>query len=138
MVKQMTLISIVVPVFNEEENILPFYKRTKKVLQRMGVSWEYVFVNDGSGGESLSVLKKLAKKDVSVKYIDLTRNFGQQAALTAGMDYANGNAVITMDCDLQDPPELIEKMVTKWSAGASIVYARRTVRNPEKPFYSLR
>ncbi|HIA36980.1 MAG TPA: glycosyltransferase, partial [Flavobacteriales bacterium] len=121
-------ISVVVPIFNEEENIMVFYRRAKKVLGKLKVSREFIFVNDGSSDLSLKVLQDLAVKDLSVKYIDLTRNFGQQAALTAGMDHALGKAVITMDCDLQDPPEILPKMIQKWEAGNDIVYARRTHR----------
>ena len=122
-------ISVVVPVFNEEENVLVFYKETKKILQSLNRSYEFVFVNDGSTDGSLELLHQLAFKDISVKFIDFTRNFGQQAALTAGMDYANGKAIITMDCDLQDPPELITEMVKKWERKTAIIYARRTKRN---------
>jgi len=122
-------ISIVVPVFNEEENLPVFYRKTKRVLQSLKRSYEFVFVNDGSSDHSLEVLHDLAAKDISVKFLDFTRNFGQQAALTAGLDYSSGKAIITMDCDLQDPPEIIAKMVDKWMGGAAIVYARRSKRN---------
>jgi len=121
-------ISVVVPVFNEEENILVFYRRVKKALAKLNRSREFVFVNDGSHDQSLEVLKGLSAKDLGVKFINLTRNFGQQAAITAGMDYSSGKAVITMDCDLQDPPELLPEMISKWEDGYDVVYARRSHR----------
>ena len=124
-----TEISVVIPVFNEAENIPIVYERTKAILKRSGVSREFIFVNDGSSDNSLEVLKKLSDRDYSVKYLDLTRNFGQQAALTAGMDYSCGKAVITMDCDLQDPPEVISEMIRKWKSGFDTVYTRRRQRN---------
>lgn len=122
-------ISIVIPVFNEEENIPLMLKELKQVLSKMEMSYECLFVNDGSGDRTLEVLKELAAKDISVKFLDLTRNFGQQAALTAGLDHAKGRAIITMDCDFQDPPELLEKMIQKWAEGALMVCARRSTRN---------
>lgn len=116
------------PVFNEEDSLPIYYRSVKQVLAGLNMSYELIFVNDGSGDSSLEVLKEMAAKDVSVKFLDLTRNFGQQAALTAGMDYAMGKAIVTMDCDLQDPPDLIPKMILKWQEGAKIVYARRSAR----------
>ncbi len=107
---------------------MAFYRRVKKVLSKLNLSREFIFVNDGSLDRSLQVLQELSEKDLSVKYIDLTRNFGQQAALTAGMDHAKGKAIITMDCDLQDPPELLPEMIKKWEDGCDIIYARRTHR----------
>jgi len=121
-------ISVVVPIFNEEENIMVFYRRVKKVLAKLNRSREFVFVNDGSHDQSLEVLKDLSAKDLGVKYINFTRNFGQQAAITAGMDHSSGKALITMDCDLQDPPELLPELINKWEDGYDVVYARRSHR----------
>jgi polyisoprenyl-phosphate glycosyltransferase len=122
-------ISIVIPVYNESKNILVIYSRLKDLLNNSGYPWEIIFVNDGSNDDSGTILADLASKDNNVKLISFTRNFGQQAALTAGMDFADGEAVITMDCDLQDPPELITEMISEWKKGSRIVFARRKIRN---------
>lgn len=118
--------SIVVPAYNEEANVATLYMRLKTALEPLQESWELIFVNDGSRDRTLEELKKLAHADPRVKYIDLSRNFGHQPALTAGLEHANGLAIISMDCDLQDPPELLPKLIQKWKDGADIVYARRT------------
>lgn len=118
-------VSIVIPVYNEENNIMILFERVVKVLREKNLSWEVIFINDGSTDNSLSILKTLAEKDNNVKYLNLSRNFGHQAALTAGLDYVSGDAVITMDCDLQDPPELIGNMLDEWKNGFEVVYARR-------------
>lgn len=118
--------SIVVPAYNEEANLSPLYERLKVVMEAYQESWELIFVNDGSRDRTLAILKELAAADTRVKYLDLSRNFGHQPALTAGLEHANGLAIISMDCDLQDPPELIPKLIEKWQAGSDIVYARRT------------
>ena len=102
----MTL-SIVLPVFNEQDNIPAVYSRIIENLKEFDLIAEFLFVNDGSTDQSYQVLKDLAANDPQVKYINLSRNFGHQAALTAGLDFATGDAIITMDCDLQDPPELL-------------------------------
>jgi glycosyltransferase involved in cell wall biosynthesis len=117
--------SIVIPAYNEEESIGPLYARLLPVLDGLEESWELIFVNDGSRDRTLEQLQGLASKDPRVKYLDLSRNFGHQAALSAGLEHASGLAVISMDCDLQDPPELLAQMIQKWKAGADIVYARR-------------
>lgn len=90
--------------------------------------WEMIFINDGSQDSTLAVLKDYAQRDSRIKYINLSRNFGHQAALTAGLDKANGDAIISMDCDLQDPPEVVSEMINKWREGYQIVYARRVNR----------
>ena len=118
-------ISIIVAVYNEEDNIPLLYGRIISSLRFCDVSWELIFVNDGSWDHSSLVLNHLANKNSRVKIINLTRNFGQQAALTAGMDYASGKAIITMDADLQDPPELIPEMIKMWKRGIPVVFARR-------------
>ncbi len=122
-------VSIVIPVFNEEKNIqliydkivlLPCFKETD--------SFEIIYVNDGSIDNSNIVLRALAKNDNKVKIISFSKNFGHQAALTAGIEFSTGKAVITMDCDLQDPPDVIPEMIDKWEKGAEIVYMRRNTR----------
>ncbi|MEI7718974.1 MAG: glycosyltransferase family 2 protein [archaeon] len=118
--------SVVVPVYNEEGNILELYKRLHKIFEKN--SWELIFINDSSKDKSLEIIKSLSEKDKSVKYLSFSRNFGHQAGLTAGMDYAQGKAIITMDCDMQDPPEIIPEMIRKWNAGNDVVYARRKNR----------
>ncbi len=121
-------ISIVAPVFNEEENLPAFYKRAKKTLLEISPSHEIIFVDDGSRDGSLALLKKIARKDKKVKIISFSRNFGHQAAITCGLDAAQGQAVVTIDTDLQDPPELILEMYKAWEKGAQIVFARRRAR----------
>jgi glycosyltransferase involved in cell wall biosynthesis len=118
--------SVVVPAFNEQETVGLFYERARLTMDSMGQSWELIFVNDGSTDGTMDILRVLAKKDAHVKYISLSRNFGHQAALTAGLDHASGKAIISIDCDLQDPPELIPKLCRKWEEGYEIVYARRS------------
>ena len=117
--------SFVVPAFNEEANIPALYKRIKQLMKIHDKYWELIFINDGSVDKTLDVLKNLTSEDKNVKYIDLSRNFGHQAALSAGLRHAGGDAIISMDCDLQDPPEVIEKMIQEWKNGSQIVYARR-------------
>lgn len=118
--------SVVVPAFNEQDNINPFYERARLTMDSMGQSWELIFINDGSSDGTLNALRALSKKDTRVKYISLSRNFGHQAALTAGLDQASGKAIISIDCDLQDPPEMIPQLCKKWEEGHDIVYARRS------------
>lgn len=117
--------SFVVPAYNEEASIPVLYDRILKLTHDFEKKWELIFINDGSADNTLNILKQLAQKDKNVKYINLSRNFGHQAALSAGLKYASGKAIISMDCDLQDPPELIIRMIEKWNEGFDIVYARR-------------
>ena len=118
----MKLISVVIPAFNEELNIKRFYARLEGVTGGIeGYTWEYVFVNDGSRDNTLIELQKLADSDAKVKVLDFSRNFGKEVALSAGIEHASGDAVITIDCDLQHPPELIRDMLQKWESGVEIV-----------------
>jgi glycosyltransferase involved in cell wall biosynthesis len=120
-------ISIVIPMYREEKNILPLYHRLDKVSgSHPELEWEYVFVNDGSPDNSIGVLTELAKRDRRVKVIDLSRNFGKEVALTAGIHSLNTDAVVCMDADLQHPPEVISKLIQKWREGAEIVATIRT------------
>lgn len=118
----MKLISVVIPAFSEELNIKRFYARLEGVTAGTeGYTWEYVFVNDGSRDNTLIELQKLAARDARVKVLDFSRNFGKEIALSAGIEHASGDAVITIDCDLQHPPELIPSMLQKWESGVEIV-----------------
>ena len=120
------LLSIVVPVFNEEDNIQKFYTTVKDVLQTLDYDHEIIFVDDGSSDDSAGMLRYIGNQDPKVKVLLLARNFGHQLALTCGLDYAQGDAVITMDGDMQHPPELIPELVKHWEAGADVV---RTIRD---------
>jgi len=121
-------ISVILAAYNEEKILNETYKRLDKALSSTCESYEIIFVNDGSTDNSLEILKKINASDNKVKIIDFSRNFGQQAAFTAGINYAAGECVILMDTDLQDPPELIKEMVAKWQQGYKIVYAVRKKR----------
>lgn len=128
--------SVVIPVYNEQEVLPLSYERLKKVMDTLG-DFELIFVNDGSRDNSLNQLRKLAKTDKTVRVISFSRNFGHQEAVSAGMAAARGSAVIIIDCDLQDPPELIPQMAEKWRAGADIVYGRRIKRKGESALKKL-
>jgi glycosyltransferase involved in cell wall biosynthesis len=123
--------SIVVPVYNEKENILPFYERTLKVMEGMQEPFEIIFINDGSKDATVDLLADLHRKDKRVKVIDLSRNYGKEIALSAGIDYSSGKAVIPIDVDLQDPPEIIPRLAEKWKEGYEVVYATRESRQGE-------
>lgn len=123
------LVSIVVPVFNEEGNIHELYRRLKKVMITLKYYYEAIFVDDGSKDKSLHLLKEISETDKQVKVISFSRNFGHQIAISAGMEYASGDAVIVMDADLQHPPELIPELINKWIEGFEIV---STIREDEK------
>lgn len=121
-------ISVVIPVFNEQQNIPLIAERILEFVPSGKYHTEIILVDDGSTDESLYVIKKLSEQNRDIKYISLSRNFGQQAAFTAGLDAATGDAVITMDCDFQDPPEIIPQLLDKWEEGYKIVYTRRKIR----------
>ena len=121
-------LSIVAPVHNECENIKEFYARVKKMIDEVNISYEFICINDGSTDTTLDELLKLNKKDPHVKIINFSRNFGKEAALTAGIDFSKGEAVIPIDADLQDPPEVIPKLIAKWREGYDVVYATREFR----------
>ncbi|NOU73090.1 glycosyltransferase [Paenibacillus sp. LMG 31458] len=126
--------SVVIPVFNEEAVIQETYQHLKQVMNRTDASYELVFVNDGSRDNSAAIIQGFSAKDERVKLINFSRNFGHQIAITAGMDYASGDAVVVIDADLQDPPELIPEMIAKWKEGYDVVYAKRTERKGETFF----
>ena len=125
------LISVVIPVHNEELNLHELYYRLSNTLKSMDIRYEYIFVNDGSTDNSLSIIKCLSQNDRQVKYIDLSRNFGHQVAISAGLDNVEGDFVIIIDADLQDSPELILDMYKKIQGGFEVVYAIRKERKGE-------
>ena len=127
-------LSLIVPMRNEAANIGPFYERIRSTLDPLGESWEMVCVNDGSGDATLHRLLTLRTQDPRIVVIDLSRNFGKEAALTAGLDHARGDSVIPMDADLQDPPELIPELLARWREGFEVVLAIRTSRASDSLF----
>lgn len=124
-------ISIVVPMYNESENVFAFYEKVVNVLEKLCLPFEIVCVNDGSKDNTLELLLMLREKDPRIIVIDFSRNFGKEIALSAGIDFASGEAIIPIDADLQDPPELIPELVSKWREGYDVVYATRTQREGE-------
>lgn len=120
--------SIVIPVFNEEETLEELYNRLGKVLKDLDGAYEIIFVDDGSFDKTKEILLNLCGKDPNIKIISFSRNFGHQAAITAGMEHSIGDAIIVMDADLQDPPEFITSLVSKWKEGWKVVYAIRQKR----------
>jgi len=122
-------ISIVVPVFNEQDVILEFHRRLSIVIDQLAVPAEIIYVNDGSSDHTLSILTTLQTQDNRVGLINLSRNFGKEIALTAGLDHVSGQAAIVIDADLQDPPELIPELIREWKNGYDVVYAQRSTRN---------
>jgi len=130
-------ISVVVPAYNEEEVLPEFYRRTSAVLSALGFPHEIVFVNDGSNDSTLVVMRGLRQQDPNVTIVDLSRNFGKEIALTAGLDQCCGDVVVIIDADLQDPPEMIPEFIEGWREGFDVVYAVRTEREGETWFKKL-
>ena len=126
--------SIVAPIFNEKENILELHRRVAEVLDSTDEPWELILVDDGSTDGSTEIIRELAKQDERVRPVIFARNFGHQIAITAGWDFARGAAIVIIDADLQDPPELILEMAKKWRAGNEVVYAVRAERDGESWF----
>jgi len=127
-------ISIIAPVYNEEQALPVLYDRISATLDAIGEPWELVLVNDGSWDRSLEIMRELHEKDERVRIVNFSRNFGHQIAITAGTDYAQGQAVIIIDADLQDPPSLFAEMIGKWREGYEVVYAVRAEREGETWF----
>jgi len=127
-------LSVVAPVFNEEAILHELYRRLTAVLDGAGLDWELVLVNDGSRDRSLEIMRELHAADARVKVVNFARNFGHQVAITAGTDYAQGQAVVIIDADLQDPPEVILDLLAKWREGYEVVYAVRSERKGETWF----
>jgi glycosyltransferase involved in cell wall biosynthesis len=130
----MTDLVVVIPVFNEEQNVMPLYDRLAIVVRSLNQSYRFIFINDGSRDNTLGKLKELCAKDANVKYIDFSRNFGHQVAVTAGLHFSKGKRIVIIDADLQDPPELIIDMEKKMNEGFNVVYARRRERKGESFF----
>lgn len=124
-------LSVIIPIYNEEANIPALYDRLRGVLDPMGLRYEFIFINDGSRDQSLALVQTLAMRDERVRFIDFSRNFGHQIAVTAGLDLAAGEAVVIIDADLQDPPELIVPLYQKLHEGYEVVYAKRRSRKGE-------
>ena len=125
------LVSLVVPVFNEDEVLGVFLEKTAAVLDGAGLDYEYVFVNDGSRDNTLPMLIAASQENPRVRVVDLSRNFGKEAALTAGIDHVRGDVMVPIDVDLQDPPELIPRFVEKWREGYDVVYGLRASRDED-------
>ncbi|HEX5000925.1 MAG TPA: glycosyltransferase family 2 protein [Bacteroidia bacterium] len=125
-------LSVIIPIYNEESNIPVLYQRLDGIIKGLNLNtWEYIFVNDGSRDKSIELIKALSVADKHVRYIDFSRNFGHQVAVTAGLDHAAGDAIVIIDADLQDPPELIAELYKKLKSGYQVVYAKRRSRQGE-------
>lgn len=129
--------SLIIPIYNEEETIPELYRRVSDVMDSLDDSVELILINDGSPDRSLKLMRELQERDARVCYISFARNFGHQAAVTAGLNFARGQVIVVLDADLQDPPELIPKMIESWQAGYHVVYAQRTKRKKESWFKRL-
>jgi dolichol-phosphate mannosyltransferase len=129
--------SIVVPVYNELGSLPELHRRVREVMQALGEPWEFILVDDGSTDGSTQAIEDLASMDSQVNPVIFARNFGHQVAITAGMDYARGEAVVVMDADLQDPPEVIRDMVARWRQGYEVAYGVRSEREGETWFKKL-
>ncbi len=132
------LISILIPAYNEHESLPLLYDRLIKLMNSQAkYDFEVLFVNDGSKDNTLDLIKFLRKKDPRINYVNLSRNYGKEVAMAAGFDYVKGDALVLMDADLQDPPELIPEMIKYWEEGYDDVYARRKSRKGESPLKKL-
>ena len=129
--EQKKILSIVSPVYNEAENLGEFYSRVINATDNLNLEIEIIYINDGSQDSTIDIITKQRQIDNRITIIDLSRNFGKEIALTAGLDYSSGDAVIVIDTDLQDPPELIPKLVEKWREGYDVVNAKRIKRKGE-------
>ena len=135
--KEKPVFSVVVPMFNEEESLPVLYQRIVEVMDQTGESWEFVMVDDGSSDRTANLIREYAEKDKRVRPVIFARNFGQQSAVKAGLDFTRADAVVIIDADLQDPPEVILQLIEKWREGFEVVYAQRTVREGESFFKKL-
>ncbi|MHB8961583.1 MAG: glycosyltransferase family 2 protein [Saccharofermentanales bacterium] len=129
--------SVVVPLYNEEEVLPETYRRLKLVMDSIGEPYEVVMVNDGSRDRTAAMAKEICGQDSSFKLINFSRNFGHQTAITAGMDNTSGDAIVVIDADLQDPPEIILAMIDKWKQGFEVVYGKRVSRQGETFFKKM-
>ena len=128
------VLSIVAPVYNEEKVLNKFYSRLIESVQELDIELEIIYVNDGSSDNTLEIMLEQYDKDSRIGIINLSRNFGKEIALTAGLDHASGDAIVVIDTDLQDPPELIPKLVERWNEGFDVVNAKRSRRKGETTF----
>jgi len=128
------LLSVIAPAYNEQDVILKFHETLMNVLISLDLQYEVLYVNDGSRDNTFNILKDIQSSNPNVSIIDLSRNFGKEIALTAGLDFASGDAVVVIDTDLQDPPELIPDLICKMNEGYDVVYAKRTTREGESGF----
>lgn len=135
--KSHCFLSVIVPMYNEAEVIEVTYHRLKAVLDTLGERYEIIFVDDGSRDKTSSIVRDICKTDRTVKLVEFSRNFGHQIAVTAGMDHASGRAIVLIDADLQDPPELIKDMVARWREGYDVVYGKRIERKGESWFKKM-
>lgn len=126
--------SIIAPIYNEIDNLSELYRRVKEVMDSAGEPWELILVDDGSTDGSTEKIRELAEQDKTVRPVIFARNFGHQVAITAGWDYARGDAIVIIDADLQDPPEVILELAAKWKEGYEVVYAVRSEREGESWF----
>lgn len=129
--RQRVSLSVVVPVFNEADVLATLHARLSAVIDPLGVDAEFLFVDDGSSDHTVAILRALREQDGRIAIVALSRNFGKEAALSAGLDHATGNAVVVMDADLQDPPELIPEFLERWRQGYDVIYAQRVSREGE-------
>jgi glycosyltransferase involved in cell wall biosynthesis len=127
-------LTLVVPAYNEAAGLAEFHRRVHDVLGTVEMDWNILYVDDGSGDGTWAVIEKLASQDASIDALRLSRNFGKEAAMTAGLDHTDADAVIVIDADLQDPPELIPQLIEQWREGYDVVYATRQARAGESPF----
>lgn len=133
----MKKISVIVPMYNEEEVVQECYNRLTTIMQGTFYNYELIMINDGSHDETLPKLQRIAEKDKHIKVVSFSRNFGHQIAVTAGIDYAQGDALIIIDADMQDPPELMPQMIGLWEQGYEVVYAKRKKRQGETWFKKM-
>jgi len=131
-------LSIIIPVYNEQDNIKLLFDRIDAVVNKMGLTdTEFIFINDGSRDQSLQVIQSLSNQNSNVKFINFSRNFGHQIAVSAGLDHSKGDSILLIDADLQDPPELIPDLYSKLREGFEVVYAKRISRHGEGPFKKI-
>ncbi len=134
---QRPTLSLVLPIYNEEEVIAELHARLQDFLSKLGLDCEVLFINDGSKDRSLPLLREIARGEPRYRVLSFSRNFGHQAAISAGVDWARGRAVVVMDADLQDPPEVVLEMVARWREGFDVVYGKRRSREGETFFKLL-
>jgi len=128
MAKKQKVVSFIFPVYNNAGSLKLLCDEVKKIMSPLNYDYEFMFINDGSKDNSLDILQRLARHDKKIKVINLSRNFGHQAAVTAGLDKVGGEAIIIMDADLQDPPSVCVELIKKWEEGFDVAYAQRRSR----------